>query len=314
MASRTSSLVLVLFVLFLFLMLLSTIQSKPTTTAQTFQNFQSLVGSCRKGHVVEGIYELKQYLKKLGYLNYDRASNNGHDDNEFDDHLQSAIKAYQVNYQLNATGSLDADTLKQMMKPRCGIADHVIVNVDKSKSMYRLGASHYEFFIGNLKWPISKTHLTYNFRSSVDVPLAEDIRSVCMRAFQRWANVSQFTFEEIAEDYDDVVADIEIGFHSGDHGDGNPFDGPQGTLAHASPPTDGKLHFDGDENWSTEPEPGPDEIDLESVAVHEIGHLLGLQHSLEPNAVMYAYYDSGVTKRKLQRDDVHGIRALYGLL
>ncbi|XWS08069.1 hypothetical protein CRYUN_Cryun41cG0046600 [Craigia yunnanensis] len=307
MASRTPSILLVLFVL--LQVLLSTIQSKPITT-QTFENFRSLVG-CRKGHTVEGIYELKQFLKKLGYLNYGRASNNGHkhgNDNEFDDHLQSAIKAYQGNYQLNTTGSLDAETLKQMMKPRCGIAD-VIINSNNSKSIYRIGASHYEFFLGNLKWPLSKTHLTYNFRSSVEVPLAENTRSVCMRAFQRWANVSHFTFEEIAEDY---VADIEIGFHSGEHGDGNPFDGPQGTLAHASPPTGGKLHFDADENWSTNP--GPDEIDLESVAVHEIGHLLGLQHSLLPNAVMYAYFDSGITKRKLQGDDVHGIRALYALL
>ncbi|XWS08068.1 hypothetical protein CRYUN_Cryun41cG0046500 [Craigia yunnanensis] len=233
-----------------------------TITTQTlFENFPSLAG-CRKGHTVEGIYKLKQFLKKLGYLNYVRASNNGHKhvhNNEFDDHLQSAIKAYQGNYQLNTTGSLDSDTLKQMMKPRCGIA--------------------------------------------------ENIRSVCMRAFQRWANVSRFTFEEVAEDY---VADIEISFHNDDHGDGNPFDGPQGTLAHASPPTGGKLHFDADENWSTNP--GPDEIDLESVAVHEIGHLLGLQHSYLPNAVMYAYFDFGITKRKLQRDDVNGIRALYGLL
>ncbi|XVF23427.1 hypothetical protein REPUB_Repub13aG0037200 [Reevesia pubescens] len=307
MASKTSSLMLVLFVL--LQMLLITIQSKPNTTRK-FENFKTLVG-CHKGNTLEGLYELKQFLKKLGYWNYDHASNNGHkhgNDNEFDDHLESAIKAYQVNYQLNTTGSLDADTLKQMMKPRCGIAD-LIINRNNSKSIYRIGASHYEFFLGNLKWPLSKTHLTYNFRSSVEVPLAENLRSVCLRAFQRWANVSRFTFEEIAEDY---VADIEIGFHSGEHGDGNPFDGPQGTLAHASPPTGGKLHYDADENWSINP--GTDEIDLESVTVHEIGHLLGLQHSLVTDAVMYAYFDSGITKRKLHRDDVHGIRALYGLL
>ncbi|KAK6271102.1 hypothetical protein POUND7_008200 [Theobroma cacao] len=305
MASKSSSLMLVFFVL--LQMLLSTIQSKPTT--RTFKIFQSLQG-CRKGHTVEGLCELKQYFKKLGYLNYDHASYNAYkhgNDNEFDDHLESAIKAYQVNYKLNATGNLDADTVKQMMKSRCGIAD--VMNSNNSRSIYGIGASRYEFFLGNPKWPLSKTHLTYNFRSSVKVPLAENVRSVCVRAFQRWANVSRFTFEEVAEYY---VADIEIGFHSGEHGDGNPFDGPQGTLAHASPPTDGKLHYDADEDWSTNP--GPDEVDLESVTVHEIGHLLGLQHSLVPEAVMYAYFDSGMIKRKLHMDDVHGIRALYGLL
>ncbi|KAE8717929.1 histone 2 [Hibiscus syriacus] len=298
MASPTSSPVLVLFVL--LQMVLSTVELKPTMTAQTFRH---LVG-CRKDHTAEGVSELKQFVDKLGYLNHDGAK-----DDKFDEDLESGIKAYQVNYQLNVTGSLDDDTLKQMMKPRCGIAD-LRLNGDKnSKSVYRFEAARYEFFLGNLKWPISKTHLTYNFRSSVEVPLDEDIRSICFRSFERWADVSRFTFEEVSDDY---IADIEIGFHSGDHGDGNPFDGPQGTLAHASPPTGGKLHYDADENWSTNP--GPDEIDLESVTVHEIGHLLGLQHSMIPDAVMYAYFDSGVTKRRLNRDDVHGIRALYGLL
>ncbi|KAL1079659.1 hypothetical protein V6Z11_D10G236500 [Gossypium hirsutum] len=261
MASQTSSLMLVLFVL--LHMVLCTVESKPTT-----EIFRRLVG-CRKGHTVQGVYELKQFVKKLGYLNYDGGKHGK--DNEFDDDLEAAIKAYQVNYQLNTTGILDDDTLKQMMKPRCGIADMIIHGDKNSKSFYRIGASQYEFFMGNPKWPLSKTHLTYNFRSSVDVYLAEDI--------------------------------------SGDHGDGYPFDGPQGTLAHASPPTGGKLHYDADENWSTSP--GPDDIDLESVTVHEIGHLLGLQHSLVPDAVMYAYFDSGITKRRLNRDDVHGIRALY---
>ncbi|GMI86947.1 hypothetical protein like AT1G59970 [Hibiscus trionum] len=300
MASQTSSAMLVLFLL-LHMVVLSTVESKPT--AEIFRN---LVG-CRKGHIIKGVHELKQFVKKLGYLIHDRGKHGM--DEEFDEDLESAMKAYQANYQLNVTGSLDDATLKQMMKPRCGIADVMVHGNKNSKSIYPFGAARYEFFLGNLKWPLSKTHLTYNFQSSVQVPLDEDMRSVCFRAFERWANVSRFTFEEVPEDY---FADIEIGFYSGDHGDGNPFDGPQGTLAHASPPTGGKLHYDADENWSTNP--GPDEIDLESVTVHEIGHLLGLQHSMATDAVMYAYFESGVTKRRLNRDDVHGIRALYGLL
>ena len=45
------------------------------------------------------------------------------------------------------------------------------------------------------------------------------------------------------------------------------------------------------------------------MALHEAGHALGLAHSSDPNAVMYAYYHvaSGLTA-----DDIAGIQALYG--
>jgi hypothetical protein len=49
--------------------------------------------------------------------------------------------------------------------------------------------------------------------------------------------------------------------------------------------------------------------DFETVALHEQGHVLGLAHTGDTSAVMYAYY-TGVLKT-LQSDDRNGVKALY---
>jgi hypothetical protein len=52
------------------------------------------------------------------------------------------------------------------------------------------------------------------------------------------------------------------------------------------------------------------DYDVETVALHEMGHALGLDHSCLTNAVMYACYDG--QKQSLTADDVSGIQSLYG--
>ncbi|MBC6401760.1 MAG: matrixin family metalloprotease [Ekhidna sp.] len=92
-------------------------------------------------------------------------------------------------------------------------------------------------------------------------------------------------------------ADIVILWGSNNHGDNFSFDGSGNVLAHAffPPPNGGSIagdiHFDEDESWTLKTKNTSNQpIDLMTVAAHEIGHSLGLNHSSEPNALMFAYY------------------------
>ncbi|OJW25025.1 MAG: hypothetical protein BGO49_15120 [Planctomycetales bacterium 71-10] len=49
--------------------------------------------------------------------------------------------------------------------------------------------------------------------------------------------------------------------------------------------------------------------DLQTVAIHEFGHALGMDHSAIYNAVMYSYYVG--MKQSLNSDDVGGIQSIY---
>jgi Matrixin len=70
------------------------------------------------------------------------------------------------------------------------------------------------------------------------------------------------------------------------------------------------LHFDDTEaTWCIGAV--PDQFDVETVALHELGHILGLQHSSIGGSVMFATVSSNLTKRALTADDIAGIRALY---
>jgi hypothetical protein len=59
-------------------------------------------------------------------------------------------------------------------------------------------------------------------------------------------------------------------------------------------------------------EPSSNQVDLESLITHESGHLLGLAHTKDPNATMFAGYQRGsIGLRSLEADDIAGVCALY---
>ncbi|KAI3911175.1 hypothetical protein MKW92_033384 [Papaver armeniacum] len=294
------------FVPFVLLILLANIPN-PTLSAEPFEFLQDFKGA-HIGQTAPGLHNVKKYLKRFGYLNDVNPSAVHAYDDEFDEVLQYEIKTYQLNYGIDATGSLDAETVKQMMMPRCGRADVVDAPTFMESGM---GKKKQDEPAARTPGKWSSAHLTYRFSSNSNISDTVDnqtLKYAISQAFAKWEAVSNFKFTE--ETNEDVGADMVIGFHKGDLGDGSTFDGQMGVVAHAFPPNDGRFYLDAGDKWSTHPE--SDTMDLESVAAHEIGHLLGLEHLFEPNAIMYPVFQPGSTKRQVQEHDVKALRAIYG--
>ena len=146
-------------------------------------------------------------------------------------------------------------------------------------------------------------------------------------AFNVWAAAAAITNLGIAGDIGLTVdhpnahpgtgfaADIRVGAFS--------FDGPGGTLAHgyqpgvpgmfAQPTLVGDIHFDHAEDWVDNlfDVAGNGQYDFFTVALHELGHALGLGHSAVAGSVMWPTY--GGALRVLGPDDTAGIRAIYDI-
>ena len=288
-------------------------KTAPQGAWDAFNNFSG----CRPGEKYDGLWKLKKYFNHFGYI--PNSPSNFTDD--YDDALESAIRTYQKNFNLNVTGQLDENTMQRIVSPRCGVAD--IINGTSTMNSGKVNTtssrngtlfhtvSHYTFFPGNPRWPEGTQELTYAFYPNNNLSEAE--KSLFTAAFERWSEVTTVTFRETTS-YD--LADIRIGFYTGDHGDGEPFDGVLGVLAHSFSPTDGRFHLDGAENWVVSGDvtqsPISTAVDLESVAVHEIGHLLGLGHSSVEEAIMYPTLSARTRKVELTDDDVTGVQELYG--
>ncbi|XP_018566418.1 matrix metalloproteinase-2-like isoform X2 [Anoplophora glabripennis] len=216
--------------------------------------------------------------------------------------ISEIIKTVQRYGAIEETGKIDNATLKLMSSRRCGVPD--VIRHNNRRKRYALGSNGWEhrnitYYISN--WP----------------PRLGEYKVVktIQQALDTWGAYARLNFQR-APTQD---ADIVVLFGAGDHGDEFPFDGQGYVLAHAFFPLkqydkSGDIHFDADEKWVDRTDKdSEDGTDFHAVALHELGHSLGLAHSPVSSAVMFPYYKEydPNSPYQLDYDDILGMYNLY---
>ncbi|MEO8355342.1 MAG: matrixin family metalloprotease [Chloroflexota bacterium] len=193
-------------------------------------------------------------------------------------------------------------------------ADFILTNAKwGSSTMGTSGGTVTYSFMGNGINLSSEPNST-NFGTSVAITSLPGFQACFITdiqmAFAAWQAVSNIRFVQVTDNgaafnTTGAIGDIRIGTHA--------FDAPYGVLAHAYFPYPGisgagDIHFDSAENWTC----NTSGVDIGIVALHEIGHSLGLNHENTATvAVMDPYYNTSLTG--LQSDDISGSTAIYGV-
>jgi len=247
----------------------------------------------------------------------------------FDTTLEEALAMFQQTHGLPVTGLLDGPTRALMEKPRCSFPDAYALPHSASSGDARLNpsVSHGATAIDHgaegpgpvpyttltYSWPYSD--LKYSFGAATgDIDVAFQ-RQAVVAAMNTWSAVAPIAWAERAN------PDVLVSFVAAAHGDGNDFQ--PNTYAHAFSPScsqaygsfdctglQGDIHFN-DETFAWGTGNGGSVQDIQTIALHELGHSLGLGHSDDANAVMYASSPLGAIRRSLAADDINGIRAIY---
>jgi len=253
----------------------------------------------RRGAEGDEVRDLQTMLARFGYLR------GAYTPGVLCECTERALRRYQRFFHLEPDGVVGEQTRRALVRPRCGVPDLFPINAAASVS------GNYEL----IGCAYTRRHLTYAIQNHPEDLSPGATQASLATAFGVWAAVADLRFEQVGPD---DAADFVIGWHLGDHGDGEPFDalgGPSSNVVgHAffPPPCGGSfagaLHFDAAETWTTDT--WGDGLLLLQVAIHEIGHLLGLKHSQEEASIMFPSYEPG--KLSLHADDVAAIQALYG--
>ncbi|XP_074475098.1 matrix metallopeptidase-21 [Sebastes fasciatus] len=213
------------------------------------------------------------------------------------------------NSSLNSSNdtNMDSQMVNTSMNSRQSAAvrrrkRHLATLVSKSRHKRDLSETGYMAFSKRvLKWRL----IGEGYSSQLSI---EEQRYILRMAFRMWSEVSPLEFvEDTRSPLEDV--DIRLGFGTGRHlGCNQRFDGSGQEFAHAW--FLGDIHFDDDEHF-TAPNAGSG-ISLLKVAVHEIGHVLGLPHIYRAGSIMQPSYLPQEAGFEMDWTDRKAIQHLYG--
>ena len=224
----------------------------------------------------------------------------------YDATLERAVRAFQELHGLPMTGIADAATLALMTPRDCGFPDgQAAVQAAASDDPHRLG------------FHIARTvpSLTWSIESAPPGETVESIAALVGEMAAVWETVHPGSFARVTN----RRGNFGIGFRTIDGrstDDNSDLQCDRQCILGQAAGSSG-ITLDATERWSFRgPIPAPDgpgfnglSVDLQSVVLHEIGHVLGIQHSDRQGAVMFPRYTRGSLNRSLSEDDRLAVRA-----
>jgi peptidoglycan hydrolase-like protein with peptidoglycan-binding domain len=255
-----------------------------------------------KGPEVQAVYD---YLHTYGYFPNDQlqsqypawrpivASEPTHQD-VFDDSLQKAVAAFQRNVGLPATGTFDASTRDLASQPRCGVPDG-IQRLDPTDKWASENTT--QGWTQTVNWYVQNT--------DGDLPIAT-VTADIQNMLNQWHQWSGYTFANSSNNAEIIInfATLASNTNASTAAHSCLFLGHLCSDVTPGVPAPSYVTFNSSRTWFD----NGSAMDLPTIAVHELGHALGLAHSSFPNAVMYPI-NNGSVLRNLSVDDIEGIVA-----